>query len=156
MSHKSMPYKTNEVKRSYYLNLFSANAEVKSNNNKSSEFTWQIRNLQLGTIAEIALVQITTNYANANTTYCIRCNNCYSDGFDSYNVTSAVLYLGNGLKSPESPTYHKLISDNLNYITLVITDDITSNSAIYGGIDSNIQFGLILEIIDYLDSQQKF
>jgi hypothetical protein len=99
----------------------------------------QIRNLQLGTIAEKALVQFTANNANANTTYCIRCNNCYSDGFDSYNVTSAVLYLGNGLKSPETPTYHKLISDNLNYITLVTTDDVTSNSGIYGGIDPNIQ-----------------
>ncbi len=42
-----MPYKTNEVKRTYYLNFFSANAEVKSKKSKSSEFTWQIRNLQL-------------------------------------------------------------------------------------------------------------
>ena len=65
----SVSYNTNEIKRTYYLNLFSANAEVKTNNSKSSEFTWQIRNLQLGTIAEIALVQFTANNANANTTF---------------------------------------------------------------------------------------
>ncbi len=152
----SVSYNTNQIKRTYYLNLFSSNAEVKTNNNKSAEFTWQIRNLELGTIAEIGLVQMAANNASATATYCIRCNNCYADGWDSFNVTSAILYLGNGLTSPNVPTYHKLISDNLNYITLVITDDITSNSGIYGGIDPNIQFGLVLEVVDYLDAQQKF
>jgi hypothetical protein len=152
----SVSYNTNEIKRTYYLNLFSSNAEVKTNNSKSSEFTWQIRNLDLVTIAEIALVQIAANNASATTTYCIRCNNCYADGFDSYNATSAVLYLGNGLKSPDNPTYHKLISNNINYITLLITDDITSNSGIYNGIDPNITFRFILEITDFIDSQQKF
>ena len=62
------------------------------------------------------------------TTYCIGCNNCYMDGFDSFDITSAVLYLGNGSKNPEVPPYQKLISNDLNSITLIITDDITFHS----------------------------
>jgi len=153
---KNISYNTNEVKRSYFLNLFSSNAEVRIVNNKNSEFTWCIRNLQLGTIAEIGLVQMAANNAQDSTTYCIRCNNCYQDGYDSFNTTSAVLYMNNGLKSPEYPTYHKLISNNLNNITLVITDDITSNNGIYTGINSNISFSVVLEVIDYVDKLQNY
>ncbi len=37
--------------------------------------------------------------AEADTTsYCIGCDNCYMDGLDSFDMTSAVLYLGNGSK----------------------------------------------------------
>jgi hypothetical protein len=153
---KSSPYNINEVKRSYFLNLFSNNAEKRTVGNKVSEYTWPIRDLQLGSIAEIGLIQMVSNNADNNTTYCIRCLNTYADGYDSYNVTSAVLYLGSGLKNPEITSYHKLISNNLNSITLIITDDITSSSAIYSGIDANISFGIVLEIIDYVDSLQNF
>ena len=153
---KNISYKTNEVKRSYYLNLFSTNAQIRVVNNKNSEFTWNIRNLQLGSIAEIGLVQMANNNALDTTTYCIRCLQTYADGFDSFNITSAVLYLGMGLKSPETATYHKLISDNLNNITLVITDDITSNAGIYTGINSNISFSVVLEVIDYVDKLQNY
>lgn len=155
---KTIAYKTNEVKRSYFLNLFSNNAQKRLNSSgtKTSEYTWQIRDLELGSIAEVGLVQICHNGGIDTTTYCIRTNNVYADGFDSYNITSAILYLGNGLKNPENPTYHKLISNNLNSITLIITDDITSSSGIYSGIDSNISFGIVLEVIDYLDAQQNF
>ena len=152
MSHKSIPYNLNEIKRSYFLNLFSGNAEKRIVNNKVSEFSWNIRDLQLGSIAEISLIQMVSNNASDNTTYCIRCNQCYMDGYDSYNITSAVLYLGLGLKNPEVPSYHKLISNNLNSITLVITDDITSNAGIYTGINSTISFGIVLEVVDYVDS----
>lgn len=152
MSHKSQPYNTNEVKRSYFLNLFSGNAEKKTVGTKNSEFTWNIRDLQLGSIAEIGLIQMASNHAHNNTTYCIRCLNTYADGYDSFNVTSAILYLGSGLTNPEITSYHKLISNNLNSITLVITDDITSNAGIHSGIDANISFGVILEVIDYLDN----
>jgi hypothetical protein len=153
---KNISYNTNEVKRSYFLNLFSSNAEVRIVNNKNSEFTWCIRNLQLGTIAEIGLVQMAANNAQDSTTYCIRCLQTYADGFDSYNTRSAVLYMNIGLKSPEYPTYHKLISDNLNNITLVITDDITSNNGIYTGINSSISFSVVLEVIDYVDKLQNY
>jgi hypothetical protein len=157
MSHKSTPYNTNEVKRSYFLNLFSGNAEKRIvGNNKVSEFTWNIRDLQLGSIAEIGLIQMASNHAHNNTTYCIRCLNTYADGYDSFNVTSAILYLGSGLNNPEITSYHKLISNNLNSITLVITDNITSNTGIYAGIDPNISFGVILEVIDYVDALQNF
>ncbi len=156
MSHKSPSYNTNEVKRSYFLNLFSANAEKKTVGNKVSEFTWNIRNLQLGSIAEIGLIQLVSNHTNNNTTFCIRCLNTYADGYDSFNVTSAILYLRNGLGNPEITSYHKLISNNLNSITLVITDDITSNAGIYSGIDANITFGIVLEVVDYVDALQNF
>ena len=156
MSHKSTPYNTNEVKRSYFLNLFSGNAEKKTVGTKVSEFTWNIRNLQLGSIAEIGLIQMASNHAHNNTTYCIRCLNTYADGYDSFNVTSAILYLGSGLTNPEITSYHKLISNNLNSITLVITDDITTTAGIYSGIDANISFGVILEVVDYVDSLQNF
>ena len=157
MSHKSAPYNTNQVKRSYFINLYSANAEIrKSASGRNSIFSWNIRNLELGSIAEIGLIQICSNHANDNTTYCIRSNDCYADGYDGYNTTSAILYLNNGLKNLEVPTYHKLISSNLNSITLIFTDDITSSTAIYGGINNNISFALVLEIIDYVDSLQNY
>ena len=156
MSLKSTPYNINEVKRSYFLNLFSENSEKKTVGTKVSEYTWRIRDLQLGSIAEIGLIQMASNHAHNNKTYCIRCLNTYADGYDSYNVTSAILYLGSGLTNPEITSYHKLISNNLNSITLVITDDITSSSGIYSGIDANISFGIVLEIIDYVDSLQNF
>ncbi len=64
--------------------------------------------------------------------------------------------MGMGLKSPETPTYHKLISNNLNSITLVITDDISSSTAIYGGINTNISFAVVLNVVDYIDDLQNF
>jgi hypothetical protein len=158
MSHRSKGHDTSQVKRHYYLNLYSTNAEIRKSPSglKNSVFTWNIRNLELGTIAEVSLVQIASNNASDFTTYCIRCNDCYQDGFDGFNQTSAVLYLGNGLKNPEYPTEHKLISDNLCSITLVITDDITASTAIYGGINTNISFAVVLQITDFVDSLQNF
>ena len=158
MSNKLISYNTNEIKRSYYLNLYSANAEIRTSpdGTKNAEYTWPIRDLQLGSIAEIALVQMVHNNGTDNKTYCIRCNNCYADGFDGYNQTSAILYLGMGLHSPSTPTYHKLISNNLNSITLVITDDITSSTAVYGGINTNINFAVVFHIIDYRDDLQNY
>ena len=49
---------TNQIKRNYYLNLFSANAEIKKNGNNNFMYEWNIRDLQLGKYAEIALVQL--------------------------------------------------------------------------------------------------
>ena len=158
MSNKLISYNTNEIKRSYYLNLYSANAEIRTSpdGTKNSEFFWAIRDLQLGSIAEIALVQMVHNNGTDNKTFCIRCNNTYQDGFDGFNQTSAVLLLSMGLHSPSTPTYHKLISNNLNSITLVITDNITSSTAIYDGINSNISFAVVFHIIDYRDDLQNY
>lgn len=158
MSINQVSYNTNEVKRSYYINLYSANAEIRKSpdGTKNSEFSWNIRDLQLGSIAEIALVQMVHNNGSDNATYCIRCNETYMDGYDGYNTTSAILYLGMGLHSPDTPTYHKLISNNLNKITLVFTDNITSATAIYGGIHTNVSFAVILHVIDYRDDLQNF
>ena len=158
MSNKLVSYKTNEVKRSYFLNLFSGNAEIRksASGTKNSEFSWPIRDLQLGSIAEIGLVQMVHQNGSDNNTYCIRCNNCYADGFDSFNQTSAILFLGQALHSPENPTYHKLLSDNLNTITLVITDNITSATGVYGGINTNISFAVVLHVIDYRDDLQNY
>lgn len=158
MSNKLISYNTNEVKRSYYINLYSANAEIRKspNGTKNAEFSWNIRDLQLGSIAEIALVQLVHNNGSDNATYCIRCNETYADGYDGYNQTSAILYLGMGLHTADNPTYHKLISNNLNKITLVFTDNITSSTAIYGGINTNISFAIILHVIDYLDNENTY
>ena len=158
MSNKQVCYKTNEVKRSYYINLYSANAEIRKSpsGTKNAEFSWNIRDLQLGSIAEIGLIQIVHNNGNDNNTYCIRCLETYADGYDGFNQTSAILYLGHGLKSPETPTYHKIISNNLNKISLVITDNITSATAIYGGISTHISFAVVLHVIDFVDELQNF
>lgn len=158
MSHRSKPYNTNEVKRNYYINLYSANAEIRKSPNglRNSEFKWNIRNLELGSVAEIALIQMVHNVGNNNATTCIRCLETYADGYDGFNQTSAVLYLGHGLHSPETPTYHKLISNNLSTITLVITDDITTSAGIFTGINTNISFAVVLHIIDYVDELQNF
>lgn len=150
--------KTNEIKRSYYLNLFSSSAEkiVSSDSNKNISFRWNIRDLQLGSVAEIGLVQIVSTNASSTTGYCLRITETYADGFDSFNQTSAIIYMGYGLTQPNVPTYHKIISNNLNTITLVATDDFSSNSTVYGGINTNIVFGIILHIIDYIDTQNTY
>jgi hypothetical protein len=49
---------TNQIKRNYYLNLFSANAEIVKNGNNNFMYEWNIRDLQLGKYADIALVQL--------------------------------------------------------------------------------------------------
>ena len=155
---KLVPFNTTEVKRSYYLNLFSGNAEKTTNagGTKNVMFKWNIRDLQLGSVAEIALVQLVhTGAANA-TGYALRCYETYQDGFDSYNQTSAILYLGLGLNTPAIATYHKLISNNLNTITLVATDDLTAASSVSSGINTNITFSIILHVIDFADPQQTY
>jgi hypothetical protein len=146
----------NRINRSYYLNLFSAAAEKTLNGSKNAIFKWNIRDLQLGSSAEIALVQlIHTNAANG-TGYTLRILETYADGFDSYNQTSAVVYMGLGMNAPALPTYHKLISNNLNTITIVATDDNSSATTVYGGIGTSITFGMVLHIIDYFDPQNTF
>ena len=104
-----------EVKRSYYLNLFSASAEKTLNaaGTKNVQFKWNIRDLQLGSEADIALVQIV--HTNA-TGYTFRILETFADGFDSYNQTSAVVYMGLGLNTLSVPTYHKLISNNFDFL----------------------------------------
>ena len=148
----------NAVKRSYFLNLFSAAAEKTTNGDgtKNTTFRWNIRDLMLGTDAEIGLIQMVHTNAANNTGYAIRCLETYGDGFDCFNWTSAILYLGLGLNAPSMCTYHKLLSQNLNTITLVLTDDLTSSSTVNAGINTNITFGVVLEIIDYIDTQQTY
>ena len=148
----------NNKKRTYYLNLFSASAEknLSQDGNKNVTFRWNIRDLQLGSIAEIGLVQIVQTNASSTTGYCFRILETYADGYDSFNQTSAIVYLGMGLNQVNIPTYHKLISNNLNSITIVATDDMSSNTAVFGGIDKNITFGIILEVTDYIDPQNTY
>ena len=112
--------------------------------------------LQLGKLADIALVQLVHTNANNNTGYAMRMLETYADGFDSYNHTSAIVYLGMGLNAPAITTYHKLTSQNLNTITLICTDDLTSSSSIYTGINKNISFSAIFEVIDYIDEKNTF
>ncbi len=156
MSQKLVSYNTNEVKRSYYLNLFSANAEKTLKGTKNSVFKWNIRDLQLGSIAEIALVQLIHTSATNTTGYTIRCLETYADGYDSFNQTSAVLYMGLGLNAPNTPTYHKLISNNLNTKTFVVTDDNTSASTVNNGFGTTITFSVVLHVIDYVDPQNTY
>lgn len=123
---------------------------------KNKTFKWNIRDLQLGRVAEIALVQIAHINAANNTGYAIRCLETFADGFDSYNHTSAIVYLGMGLNTPSIPTYHKLISQNLNTITLLCTDDMSSSQNIYNGFNKNISFSAIFEVVDYIDELQNY
>ena len=145
----------NRVNRSYYLNLFSAAAEKTLNGTKNATFKWNIRDLQLGSNAEVALVQIihlANGVAGHNALgYTFRILETYADGYDSYNQTSAIVYMGLGLNAPSVPTYHKLVSNNLNTITIIATDDFSHSSNVYAGIDANLSFGIVLHIIDYID-----
>ena len=61
-----------------------------------------------------------------------------------------------GLNAPSITTYHKLISNNLNTITLICTDDLTSSANIYTGFNKNISFSVILHVIDYIDELQNY
>ena len=83
--------------------------------------------------------------------YIIRSLNCYDDGYDSQNTTSAVLYMSNELKSPPEPTYHKLNTYNLNRISLQVSNDIDTNKP-YNGWNSNIHFGAVFHIVDNQDN----
>ena len=181
MSNNLVSYKTNEIKRSYYINLFSGNAEkntkieVLRNIAKTADvpvtknylFKWNIRDLQLGSIAEIALVQLIHTGAKNNTGYTIRCLETYADGFDSYNQTSAILYMGLGLNTPSITSYHKLISNNLNTITFLVTDNNTSSAYVNNGFAASavasdpysidpITFSVVLHVVDYLDEQNTY
>ncbi len=60
----------------------------------------------------------------------------YVDGYDSYNQTSVVVYMGLGLNQPTVSTCHKLISNNLNTITIIATDDNSASTGVYGGINT--------------------
>ena len=147
-----------EIKRNYYLNLFSSSAEktLNSDGTKNVQFKWNIRDLQLGSVADIALVQIIHTNAVNNTGYTFRILETYADGFDSYNQTSAVVYMGLGLNQLSIPTYHKLIANNLNTITIVATDDNSSATTVYGGININITFAVVLHIVDYVDNENTY
>ncbi len=145
----------NRVNRSYYLNLFSSVAEKTLNGTKNATFKWNIRDLQLGSSAEIALVQMIHDASgvgsHSTTGYTFRIQETFADGYDAYNQTSAIVYMGIGLASPSVPTYHKLISNNLNTITIVATDDFNDNTKVYGGIDEGLTFAVVFHIIDYID-----
>jgi hypothetical protein len=78
------------------------------------------------------------------------------DGYDAYNQTSAVIYVGRGLETPSIATYHKLVSNNLNTITIVATGDNSAADKVYSGIGPALSFGIILHIIDYYDPQNTF
>lgn len=133
-----------------------AAATLTTRTTKNRTFKWNIRDLQLGRVAEIALVQLAHTNAVNNTGYAIRCLETYADGFDSYNHTSAIVYLGMGLNTPSIPTYHKLISQNLNTITLLCTQDLTSSKGIYTGINNDIQFSAVFEVVDYIDEMNTY
>jgi hypothetical protein len=150
----------NRINRSYYLNLFSAAAEKTLNGSNNAIFKWNIRDLQLGSSAEIALVQLihdaTGVGSHTSTGYTFRILETYADGYDSYNQTSAIVYMGIGLATPAIPTYHKLISNNLNTITLVATGDNSAADKVYSGIDTGITFGMVLHILDYFDKDNSY
>lgn len=133
-----------------------ASAVVITRATKNKIFKWNIRDLQLGRIAEIALIQLVHTNAANNTGYAIRCLETFADGFDSYNHTSAIVYMGMGLNAPSITTYHKLISQNLNTITLLCTDDLSSSQNIYSGFNKNITFSAIFEVVDYIDDQNTY
>ncbi len=158
-----------EIKRNYYLNLFSILAEktLNSDKTKNVQFKWNIRDLQLGSVADIALVQIIHKNAGNGIGYTFRMLETYADGYDNFNQTSAIVYMGMGLNQISVPTYHKLISNNLNTITIVPTDtnfpiptnaeDITTVPlSIYSGISTNIEFAVVLHIVDYVDNQNTY
>ena len=147
-----------EIKRNYYLNLFSSSAEktLNSDGTKNVQFKWNIRDLHLGSVADIALVQIIHINAGEKVGYTFRILETYADGFDSYNQTSAVVYMGLGLNQLSIPTYHKLIANNLNTITIVATDDNSSATTVYGGILTNITFAVVLHIVDYVDNENTY
>ena len=44
----------------------------------------------------------------------------------------------------------------IDTLSLVIKDNITSATAIYGGINTNISFAVVLHVIDYADQQNTY
>ena len=47
-----------------------------------------------------------------------------------------------------------MLSQNLNCITLIATDDISINTTVAGGILTKNTFGFILEVIDYYSDEK--
>ena len=136
-TNKQKKTNINEVHRKYYLNLFSANAEKTTNSDQTKNvlFKWNIRDLQLGSSATISLIQLIHTNAVNNTGYVLRLLESYADGYDSFNQTSAIIYMGLGLNAPSLTTEHKLISQNLNTITILATDNTTSPVGVIGVIN---------------------
>ena len=123
----------NETTAQYFLN----------NGSLLDDFRFYNRTLTPAEVLEI--------YYGTENKYIIRCLNCYDDGWDSQNTTSAILYMSNELKSLKQPTYHKLISNNLNRISLQVSNDIDTNKP-YNGWDNKIEFGCVLHIVDNQDN----
>ena len=159
---KQIPVDTNRVNRSYYLNLFSSVAEkgLDASGTKNATFKWNIRDLPLGSKAEVALVQIIHEASGVsghnNVGYTFRILETFADGYDAYNQTSAIVYMGLGLNTPSIATYHKLISNNLNTITIIATDNFNNSTQVYGGIPTGLTFGFVLHIIDYIDNENTY
>lgn len=86
-----------------------------------------------------------------NNTIIIRALDTYQDGFDSQNRTAAIVYMGNDLRTIKNPTYHKLISRNLNSFSLNMTNSFEDS---YNGIPNNIDLGLIFHIKDYGEQKE--
>ena len=122
----------NETTAQYFLN----------NGSLLDDFRFYNRTLTPAEVLEI--------YYGTENKYIIRCLNCYDDGWDSQNTTSAILYMNNELTSPKQPSYHKLNTYNLNRISLQVSNDINQNKP-HNGWSSNIQFGAIFHICDYGD-----
>jgi hypothetical protein len=83
-----------------------------------------------------------------NNNIVIKTLNVYDDGYCSQN-REAILYMGNDFRI-KKPTYHKLISKNLNSISLAMTDDFEKPT---NGISSDIDIGLIIHVKDYKNQQ---
>jgi hypothetical protein len=77
-----------------------------------------------------------------NNKFVIRALNCYNDGYDSQNQSGCILYEGSDLQTIKNPTYHKLISKNLNSISLLLNDNIEDKPN--NGISDKIDLGLVL------------
>ena len=123
----------NETTAQYFLN----------NGSLLDDFRFYNRTLTPAEVLEI--------YYGTENKYIIRCLNCYDDGWDSQNTTSAILYMNNELTSPKQPSYHKLNTYNLNRISLQVSNDINTNKP-YNGWKPSIEFGCVLHICDYGDN----
>ena len=122
----------NETTAQYFLN----------NGSLLDDFRFYNRTLTPAEVLEI--------YYGTENKYIIRCLNCYDDGWDSQNTTSAILYMNNELTSPKQPSYHKLNTYNLNRISLQVSNDINTNKP-YNGWKPDLQFGAVFHICDYGD-----
>jgi len=141
-----MKYVTN--KKQYFLNLRSYDAKTETNAlGNRYKFSWNISNINVSKNAKMAVSNFVHDVvAGVPRPFIIRCHQVKNQQYDSYGGYGGLIYANNENNSKFEKTYFPLTLQNLDIITLEITDSV---QLLNSGIANTKHFYIQLEVIDY-------